>query len=185
MSAVTLALKDARLLLDPNNDERQLTVIADQVRCAHNTKIQKLGRHNAYRDAIALHYDFSRPPAVSGNSWQPEAIRALRGEGPKEEMLVKWLGWPESGNTWISTKPSVYNNLDLQRMLASFRAGLFWPSLPPAHIDTSRESKSWGAIPVVHDPGPLNPSLITIHLLPAPDLSDSIDAAFFFRFSEL
>ena len=62
-------------------------------------------------------------------------------------------------------------------MLASFRAGLFWPSHPPAHIDTSRESKSWGTIPLVHDPGPLNPSLITIHLQPAPDLPDSIGVA--------
>ena len=176
LPSVTLALESARHLLDPCNTEQQLIYIVEQVRCEHYKRIQR-GSRNAYRRGIADHYDFSRPPAVSGNSWQPETIRALRGHGAREEMLVKWLGWPEKGNTWISTKPSVYNNLELTRMLASFRAGLIWPSCPPPHIDTTREGKSWGTIPEVQDPGPLNPSLVTIHLRPTSDLPDSIGAA--------
>jgi len=130
LPSVTLALESARHLLDPCNTEQQLIYIVEQVRCEHYKRIQR-GSRNAYRRGIADHYDFSRPPAVSGNSWQPETIRALRGYGAREEMLVKWLGWPEKGNTWISTKPSVYNNLELTRMLASLRAGLIWPSCPP------------------------------------------------------
>ena len=37
---------------------------------------------------------------MDGDQWVIEHVRDYKREGDVEMYLVKWLGWPETDNTW-------------------------------------------------------------------------------------